>query len=349
MRKVRNFLIPHQDNGYVPHIFSERVSVGLIVFVVLIYGTSLISTLTVRMQDQVGAVYASVLVDMTNVARAETALPTLSVSPVLTAAATEKVNDMVKNTYFAHTSPYGITPWYWFDSVGYKFSYAGENLAVGYTESEQVQSGWLNSPTHKANIMSANFTEIGIAVADGYHKGKPATYVVQMFGKPKAKKTPIVVINTAEANTETKTEIKPATPPVSEKTNVLSATAIAREAPLVITTIFEDKYLAIARNQTTEMNLEHAVVNDISNENQNIKQAPLSTTQERALVSHPLLVQYIFTIIMLLTLFSLIIFLFLEFKSRHMKHAIYGVILLAVTAGLSVANQAMIVVPELFY
>jgi hypothetical protein len=337
MRKVRNFLIPHDDNGRVPHIFSEKVSVGLIVFVVLIYGTSLISTLTVRMKDQVGAVYASVLVDMTNVARAETSLPTLSVSPTLTAAATEKVNDMVKNTYFAHTSPDGITPWYWFDSVGYKFSYAGENLAVGFTESEQVQTGWLNSPTHKANIMSANFTEIGIAVADGVHKGKPAVYVVQMFGKPKKQVPQLAIINTAEAITK---------PAVEETKNVLSATA--GEAQALVTT-FEDKYLAIVRNETPEMILEDAVVNDISNENQNIDKAPLSTTQERMLVSQPLLVQYVFTIIMLLTLFSLIIFLFLEFKSKHMKHAIYGVILLAVTAGLSVANQAMIVVPELFY
>ncbi len=339
MRKIRNFLIPHDDNGHVPHIFSEKVCVGLIAFVVFIYGTSLISTLSIRTNEQVGAVYSSILVDMTNEARAESDLQTLKINPVLVKAAEEKVKDMVEKSYFAHTSPDGITPWFWFSDVGYKFAYAGENLAVGFNESAQVHSGWINSPTHKANILSANFTEIGIAVADGYHKGKPATFVVQMFGKPKAAKAPIVTLNTT---TTTTTEA----PNSNLVTTVLSATA--EQKPIEITTLFEDKYLSIAKDESEEVAGDSAPVQSttINPETSNTK---LSTSKDRALASQPLLVQYIFTIVMILSLFSLVVFLAMEFKARHMKHALYGIILLTITAGLSFANEALIVVPKLFY
>ncbi|MBP7845954.1 MAG: hypothetical protein KA007_00795 [Candidatus Pacebacteria bacterium] len=337
MRKIRNFLIPHEENGHVPHIFSEKVCIGLVAFVVFIYGTSLISTLSIRTNEQVGAVYGSILVDMTNKARAESDLPTLKINPVLVKAAEEKAKDMVENSYFAHTSPNGITPWFWFSDVGYKFSYAGENLAVGFNESAQVHSGWINSPTHKANILSANFTEIGIAVADGYHKGKPATFVVQMFGKPKTTKAPVVTLDTTTTNEA---------PSNNLVTTVLSATA--EKVPIEITTVFEDKYLSIAKDESAE-DVGSTVPDENTAVNSEASNVELSTKKDRALASQPLLVQYIFTIVMILSLFSLIAFLLMEFKARHMKHALYGLILLTITAGLSFANEALIVVPELFY
>ncbi len=338
MRKIRNFLIPHEDNGHVPHIFSEKVCIGLVAFVVFIYGTSLISTLSIRTNEQVGAVYSSILVDMTNEARAESNLPTLKINPVLVKAAEEKAKDMVENSYFAHTSPNGVTPWFWFADVGYKFAYAGENLAVGFNESSQVHSGWINSPTHKANILSSNFTEIGIAVADGYHKGKPATFVVQMFGKPKTTKLPVVTVNTSPAES---------IPNENLTTTVLSATA--EQAPIEITTMYEDKYLSIAKDESPDVVSEVVSTEESVNTNSENLNTQLSTPKDRALASQPLLVQYIFTIVMILSLFSLIAFLVMEFKARHMKHALYGIILLTITAGLSFANEALIVLPELFY
>jgi len=74
----------------------------------------------------------SSLVDLTNRNRATFNLPPLKESPQLDAAAYLKALDMEKNGYFAHTSPTGITPWYWFDQVGYNYRYAGENLAIGF-------------------------------------------------------------------------------------------------------------------------------------------------------------------------------------------------------------------------
>jgi hypothetical protein len=111
-------------------------------------------------------------------------LPPLQVSPLLAKVAQEKVNDMVVKNYFAHTSPAGLSPWYWFENVGYNFTYAGENLAVDFSDSQDVTSAWLNSPEHRANILNVDFTQIGIAIATGTFGGNPAIYVAEEFGAP---------------------------------------------------------------------------------------------------------------------------------------------------------------------
>lgn len=120
----------------------------------------------------------------TNTNRVADALSPLKPNALLELAAQEKANDMAANGYFAHTSPSGLTPWYWFQKVGYNFTYAGENLAVNFTDSEDVINAWMNSPSHRENILNGNFTEIGIATAQGTYNGKSAVFAVQLFGTP---------------------------------------------------------------------------------------------------------------------------------------------------------------------
>ncbi|MGA2417811.1 MAG: CAP domain-containing protein [Candidatus Staskawiczbacteria bacterium] len=96
-------------------------------------------------------------------------------------AAQLKAENMVANNYFAHTSPTGVTPWYWFLQAGYNYKYAGENLAIGFFDSEEVYNAWLNSPSHKANIVNPNYKEIGTAVLKGFGSNN-AIVVVQEFG-----------------------------------------------------------------------------------------------------------------------------------------------------------------------
>jgi len=132
----------------------------------------------------VAAVISSVLVELTNVDRSSQGLATLTVSPVLTEVAQAKANDMAAKGYFAHTSPEGLTPWHWFKEKGYRFAYAGENLAIDFSESADVQRAWMNSPTHRANVVGTQFTEIGIATANGTYNGRATTFVVQAFGTP---------------------------------------------------------------------------------------------------------------------------------------------------------------------
>lgn len=135
--------------------------------------------------DSLSAIYASVLVNLANKDRTNQNLSELKVNPLLERAAQMKADDMAERGYFAHNTPEGLTPWYWVERAGYKYKYAGENLAVNFLESEEVHSAWAASPTHWLNIVSPRYTEIGIATSTGFYKGYPAIFVVQMFGTPR--------------------------------------------------------------------------------------------------------------------------------------------------------------------
>jgi len=133
----------------------------------------------------VAAVISAVLVDLANEDRTELALPELKVNPALVAAAQAKADDMASKGYFSHTTPEGYDSWHWFRLVGYDYQYAGENLAVNFTDSGDVENAWMRSPTHRDNIVSPRYTEIGIAVATGTYQGRPTVFAVQMFGMPR--------------------------------------------------------------------------------------------------------------------------------------------------------------------
>ena len=148
-----------------------------------------------------GIIEVNALVDETNQNRVANGLPDLQVSPLLQAAAQEKANDEATKGYFAHTSPQGLTPWYWFQQVGYNFDYAGENLAVNFSDSQDVTNAWMNSPEHRANILSTDFTQIGIATAQGIYDGEPTTFVVEEFGTPAPAAAPVAFVDTASAAT----------------------------------------------------------------------------------------------------------------------------------------------------
>src|SRR3989344_6080233 len=126
------------------------------------------------------------LVRSANTARQDAKNKILAANPLLTRAAQLKANDMAAKGYFAHTSPSGVTPWQWLDRVGYQYSAAGENLAVDFIDSSDVHQAWMNSPTHRANILNAGYTEIGIATATGKYQGHETIFVAQFFGKSRA-------------------------------------------------------------------------------------------------------------------------------------------------------------------
>lgn len=134
--------------------------------------------------DSISAIYGSVLVNLANKSRIEANVSELKVSPLLEKAAQMKADDMAAKGYFAHNTPDGKTPWYWFEQAGYKYKYAGENLAVNFEDSDEVQTAWLNSRGHFLNIINPKYTEIGVATSTGIYKGREAVFVVQMFGSP---------------------------------------------------------------------------------------------------------------------------------------------------------------------
>lgn len=137
-----------------------------------------------RAQDVLGAITFSPaeIISLTNLEREKAGQGTLLENEKLSAAAAAKAQDMFAGDYWAHYSPTGKSPWNFITSAGYKYVYAGENLARDFTDAKSVVSAWMRSSSHKANLLDGNFREIGVAVADGKIGGREGILVVQMFG-----------------------------------------------------------------------------------------------------------------------------------------------------------------------
>lgn len=124
------------------------------------------------------------ILDLTNKERAKLGLVELRRDPNLDQAARAKATDMFANDYWAHISPDGTTPWFFIKGTGYKYTVAGENLARDFDTTAPMVQAWMDSPTHKANIVHQRYLDTGIAVVDGHLDGVETTLVVQMFGAP---------------------------------------------------------------------------------------------------------------------------------------------------------------------
>jgi hypothetical protein len=124
------------------------------------------------------------LLELTNIERQKEHLSPLQYNAKLEKAATEKAKNMFAHNYWAHYGPDGASPWDFILATGYKYEYAGENLAKDFMFSNDVVTAWMNSPTHRANIIKPEYSEIGFSVTNGVLNGEETTLVVQMFGKP---------------------------------------------------------------------------------------------------------------------------------------------------------------------
>ncbi|NMB48236.1 hypothetical protein GYA13_02195 [Candidatus Kuenenbacteria bacterium] len=183
-KKTHHYFIPCEANGHKPHLVRHKslnFLSGLILFGKIL--TTVLLFITFPSQAEFSTVTANRLIELTNKERAAAGLPVFMHNTALDNSASLKAKDMLANDYFAHDSPAGITPWEWFKQTGYNYTYAGENLAMNFSEAEEAMTAWMNSPTHKANIMNSNYAEIGIAVAVGKINGRETTIVVQHFGK----------------------------------------------------------------------------------------------------------------------------------------------------------------------
>lgn len=185
--RLKDLFVPCEENQYTPS-FLQRISVGImLVLVLLSFAVANVQALLWLSSDWlVSTILPAVIVDLTNEERMDGSLSTLRRNDLLDRAATLKARDMAEKSYFAHYSPEGTSPWYWFDQVSYDFVNAGENLAVHFTDSQDVVDAWMNSPGHRANILNGEYLEIGVGTAEGEYKGFPTVFVVQLFATPKA-------------------------------------------------------------------------------------------------------------------------------------------------------------------
>lgn len=133
------------------------------------------------------------VVVQTNAARTAAGAPALARSTVLDRAAEQKLDDMAARGYFAHVSPDGRQAWDFMLGAGYRYRAAGENLGRGFSDPAQLVAAWMGSPSHRANIVSTAYRDIGVAVRRVTLDGKPATVVVQLFASPQFAAAPVPV------------------------------------------------------------------------------------------------------------------------------------------------------------
>jgi hypothetical protein len=246
-----------------------------------------------------------------------------------------KANDMAAKSYFAHTSPEGLTPWYWFKKAGYVFSYAGENLAVNFRETQDVENALLASPTHRANILDPHFTEIGIATAEGIYKGNTATFVVESFGKPKAVKqpikntTPVSPLPVASAITT-----QPTTPDVKGE-SIEDDTSSQSVEP-----ISESNDSIVVKSTESETD-ESAVVATSS------ESTHQSTWIQRIFINQPHVVEIAYKTMMAVLALGLLLFIFVEIRVQHPRQVIYGILVLVLLIGLFYLNHSLILTDSL--
>ena len=120
------------------------------------------------------------ILSLVNVERSKAGLQPVTLNSKLNQAAQNHTNDMISKRYFSHTSPSGSTMVMRVQAVGYTYSAIGENIAAGGSTASATMTQWMNSPGHKANILSPKFRELGVGY--GPSSDQYRHYWTQVFG-----------------------------------------------------------------------------------------------------------------------------------------------------------------------
>ena len=132
---------------------------------ILLLALALLVSLGVTAQAADVSGYEQQVVSLVNAERARYSLPALTQRSDLCAYARVKSDDLRTGGYFSHESPTYGSPFAMMRSFGVSYTYAGENIAMGYDSPAAVVGAWMNSPSHRANILSASFTQTGVGYA----------------------------------------------------------------------------------------------------------------------------------------------------------------------------------------
>jgi hypothetical protein len=234
-RHLKHWLVPHKQNDHRPHLIRAHglaIMAGLIVVVQLANYLSLPAYAHTaskgKVLDYATDITPDELLVQTNQERADYGLPPLAMNAELNDSADMKANNMFALDYWAHVSPTGIQPWYWFTKAGYNYSYAGENLAMNFDTTSGVMQGWMNSPGHKANILNPHYVDVGFAVENGTLVGQQTTLVVAHYAAPATSELAAIPLSTPTPRSES----TPAPTPVPTPIATPSPSPVPTPAPV---------------------------------------------------------------------------------------------------------------------
>jgi len=181
--EFKHLFFPHKHNEYRPHAFRHRM-LTLYSFILLssqvLLGVTYVSGPTLT-ADNIEALKQNVI-QLTNDERAKDGEAALTENTSLDRAAQTKLEDMFTRNYWDHVAPDGKQAWDFINATDYQYVYAGENLARGFLDAKSSMNAWMNSPSHRKNILNSNYREIGVAVGYGKINDKSTVLIVQIFG-----------------------------------------------------------------------------------------------------------------------------------------------------------------------
>ncbi len=334
---LKHIFIPHHENDYKPHFFREAAVAFILFFSVFLLGASFGSSFFLQRTVLGATISSGVLIDLTNESRIAYNQAPLVRSEKLDQAAFLKGSDMAQKQYFSHDSPEGLTPWHWLREVGYTFLYAGENLAIDFTEAIDVREAWLNSPAHKANIVNVEFREIGIAVVEGVYQNNPTMYIVQMFGTPayglQEEKVTTVLANKDDAQdgaggTEGVVKGELFTAVADSENKEMSSSTPSSTPQKEYEQIFVGKDTIVVKNTAAVAESEGASPKEYS------------TWYEKFIFHWSKYVDMILKIMVIIIALALIIMIVVEIRKQHVRHIVYASLLLLLLSLFVYINQS---------
>src|SRR3989344_2193723 len=180
---LSHYFLPSHTNNHKAKILHSSslllVSLFLVIYQLLLHTFPLTG---VKILGYAANIPPNEIISLTNQKRAAAGQSALVYSSVLSSAAKVKGDHMLANDYWAHVAPDGTEPWKFFADAGYKYKYAGENLARDFSNPTNAMEAWMASPSHRDNLLSAKYNEIGVAVVEGDLNGVDTTIIVQFFG-----------------------------------------------------------------------------------------------------------------------------------------------------------------------
>jgi uncharacterized protein YkwD len=301
-KSLKNFFLPHEDNDHHPHVWRMPGTLFFLGTILVVESYFFVgSYFLIKGNNYLAAVFPSALVAFTNDIRADVHEKPLTENQTLVAAAQLKADDMASRGYFAHYTPEGLAPWSFIEKAGYAYSHAGENLAVNFVDSKDVVDAWVASPTHYKNLVKDNYTEIGIATAEGVYQGRKTIFIVEFFGTPA-----VNAINEGVAVETAKTlPNKVAVAPKTAQIEPKASPAIVVTNPVSSTTEVENNANKVVAVSTTSQPSVQGLESDKVSDG-----APLFLSYPRHIVS-------IFLTLLLIAIFVL---LFTSIKSHNKEH-----------------------------
>lgn len=298
-KTLENAIVPQKGNDYKPHLLRRTGVLVVAIISVAVFTFGFLQRTLLFTDKMLATIYPTLVATLSNKNREEASLPDLKYSPLLEEAARLKAEDMKIRGYFAHVSPDGIDPWHWIKLAGYNYEYAGENLAINFSDSADVTKAWMESPGHRANILSNHFTEVGISTVKGYVNGRETVFVVQMFGSPSP-----YAMNIASAST-----------------TIASTTLSIKNASSTVGTVSSSSPLSLGATNvlgiaTTSRDLDESIQN-----------ASVFTALS-ILVSNPRVIVLSLLWSLALAVAMSIIFMIIFFKKHHVPHILYGILLI---------------------